>query len=56
MVDTNTSPHQFIQRLAETRTKPELRNKLRDPLFLLLEAIATGSSAFACSRAAFCEK
>ena len=38
MVNTNTSPHQFIQRLAETRAEPELRNKLRDPLFLLLRS------------------
>ena len=36
MVNTNTSAHQFIQHLAEARAEPELRNKLRDPLFLLL--------------------
>ena len=38
MVNTDTSPHQFIQRLAEARTEPEPRNKLRDPLFFLLRS------------------
>ena len=56
VVNTDTGTHQLIQRLTEAGPKRNFAMSSEMRSLSSLEAIATDSSAFACSSAAFCEK